>query len=52
MFKSIAKESKDVTSDMVFAWLKTNLPTLLSNYNLHDIYYTDEFGLFLPSSIK
>ena len=31
---------------MVNAWKKTLLPTLLSSYDLKDIYNADEFGLF------
>ena len=35
-----------VTTDMVSAWSEKNLPKLLSNYNLRDIFNTHEFGLF------
>ena len=31
---------------MVNAWKKTSLPTLLSNYDLKDVYNADQFGLF------
>ena len=31
---------------MVNVWSETPLPTLLSNYDLKDIYIVDEFGLF------
>ena len=31
---------------MVNAWSETSLPTLLSNYDLEDIYNADEFGIF------
>ena len=31
---------------MVSRWKETSLPTLLSNYDLKDIYNTNEFGLF------
>ena len=34
---------------MVNAWSETSLPTLLSNYDLKDIYNADEFGLFYQS---
>ena len=37
---------------MTASWFETRLPTILSNYELHDIYNADEFGLFfqaLPS---
>ena len=38
--------SNSVTPEMVNAWSETSLPTLLYNYDLKDIYKTDEFGLF------
>ena len=31
---------------MINAWSETSLPTILSNYDLKDIYKADEFGLF------
>ena len=31
---------------MTASWEQTTLPTVLSNYNLADIYNADEFGLF------
>ena len=37
---------------MTASWFETRLPTILSNYELTDIYNADEFGLFfqaLPS---
>ena len=45
-FKTVSGESKSVTPDMVDGWWETSLPTLLSNYELQDIYNADEFGLF------
>ena len=45
-FKTVSGESKSVTPEMVNAWSETSLPTLLSNYDLKDIYNADEFGLF------
>ena len=45
-FKAVSGESKSVTPEMVNAWSETSLPTLLSNYDLKDIYNADEFGLF------
>ena len=45
-FKAISGESNSVTSEMDNAWKETSLPTLLSNYELKDIYNADEFGLF------
>ena len=45
-FKTVSGESKSVTPEMVNAWSETSLPTLLSSYDLQDIYNADEFGLF------
>ena len=45
-FKTVSGESKSATPEMVNAWSETSLPTLLSNYDLKDIYNADEFGLF------
>ena len=36
----------EITLEMVNAWSETSLPTLLSNYDLKDIYKADEYGLF------
>ena len=43
-FKKVSGESKAVTIEMVAGWNKTTLPTLLSNYDLENIYNADEFG--------
>ena len=51
-FKTVSGESRSVSPEMVNAWSKTSLPTLLSNYNLKDIYNADEFGLFLSVPSK
>ena len=45
-FKDVVGESNAVTTDMVSAWFKRTLPTLLRDYNLRDIFNADEFGLF------
>ena len=45
-FKTVSWETKSVTSEMVDAWWEIFLPTLLSNYELSDIYNVDKFGLF------
>ena len=34
---------------MTASWFETRLPTILSNYELPDIYNADEFGLFFPA---
>ena len=41
--------SKSVTPEMINAWSETSLPTLLSSYDLKDIYSADEFGLFISA---
>ena len=51
-FKTISGESNSVTSEMINAWKETSLPTLLSNYELKDIYNADEFGLFYKCVIN
>ena len=45
-FKKISGEGASCTPEMVSPWKETSLPTLLSNYDLKDIYNADEFGLF------
>ena len=39
-------KSQSVTEKRLNPWTETCLPTLLSNYNLNDIYNADKFGLF------
>ena len=51
-FKIISGESNSVTSEMVNAGKETSLPTLLSNYELKNIYNADEFGLFYKCVIN
>ena len=45
-FKEVSGESKSVTPEMTAAWKETSLSTILSRYELKDIYNVDEFGLF------
>ena len=45
-FKKISGEGASCTPEMVSPWKETSLPTLLSNFELKDIYNADEFGLF------
>ena len=42
----LSGESKSVAPEIVDGWWETSLPTLLSNYDLKDIYNADEFVLF------
>ena len=35
-----------VTGEMTVPWNETTLPTLLSNYQLENIFNADEYGLF------
>ena len=51
-FKTVCGEALSCTKEMTSAWDETTLPTILSQYELGDIYNADEFGLFykaLPS---
>ena len=45
-FKTVAGEASSCTPEMTASWEQTTLPTILSSYNLADIYNADEFGLF------
>ena len=51
-FKKISGEGASCTSEMVSPWKETSLPTLLSNYDLKDIYNDDEFGLFYQMHLE
>ena len=42
----ISGESVSVTPEMIAGWKETTLPTILSQYELKDIFNADEFGLF------
>ena len=45
-FKTVSGESNALTDELVAPWEQTTLPTILSNYDLNQIYNVDEFGLF------
>ena len=45
-FKAVSGEGNAVTPEMTASWSETYLPTILSKYELKDIYNADEFGLF------
>ena len=45
-FKMVSAESNACNDEMVTPWEKTTLPTILSKYDLNQIYNADEFGLF------
>lgn len=45
-FKAVSGEANDVTPEMTASWKETYLPTILSRYELKDVYNADEFGLF------
>ena len=47
--KVIDDKSKSVTKQMVAPLNETTLPTLLSKYDLKDVFNADEFGLFYQS---
>ena len=52
LFKEVSGESKSVTREMTAAWKETSLPTILSRYELKDIYNADDFGLFYQGLSK
>ena len=37
---------------MTASWKETSLPTILSRYEVKDVYNTDEFGLFYQGLLK
>ena len=45
-FKAVSGEENAVTPEMTASWSETYLPSILSKYELKDIYNADEFGLF------
>ena len=45
-FREVSGESNSVTPEMIESWKGTSLPTILSRFQLKDIYNADEFGLF------
>ena len=49
-FKTVAGEASSCTPEMTASWEQTTLPTILSSYNLADIYNADEFGFILSGS--
>ena len=44
-FKEVSGELENVTKEMTVPWEETALPTILSRYQLKDIFNVDEFGL-------
>lgn len=46
VFKTVSGEAQSCTKEMTASWEESTLPTILSNYELRDIYNADEFGLF------
>ena len=50
--KKVSGESEKVTKEMTASWEEITLPTILTRYQLKNIFNADEFGLFykaLPS---
>jgi hypothetical protein len=45
-FNTVSGEAKSCTEEMTASWEESTLPTILSNYELRDIYNADEFVLF------
>ena len=48
-FKTVSGEAKSCTPEMTAQWKETRLPTILSRYELKDIFNADEFGLFFQA---
>ena len=46
VFRAISGEERSCTEEMTASWVQTYLHTILSRYDLRDIYNDDEFGLF------
>ena len=46
VFRTVSGEEKSCTAEMTTRWEQTHLATILSRYELRDIYNADEFGLF------
>ena len=46
VFKTVSGEAKSCTADMTASWEATTLPTILTNYQLQNIFNADKFGLF------
>ena len=45
-FREVSREEKSCTTpEMTTSWKETHLPTILSRYELKDIFNADEFGL-------
>ena len=45
-FRTVSGEERSCTEEMTASWEQTHLLTILSRYELRDIYNADEFGLF------
>ena len=46
VFKTVSGEAKLCTADMTASWEETTLPTILTHYQLRNIFNADEFALF------
>ena len=46
VFRAISGEERSCTEEMTASWAQTHLPTILSRYDLRDIYNANEFALF------
>ena len=46
VFRAISDKERSCTEEMTASWAQTHLPTILSRYDLRNIYNADEFGLF------
>ena len=50
-FKIVSGEVKSCTLEMNSHWKQTHLSTILSRYNLQDIFNAYEFGLFFQTEL-
>ena len=46
VFRTVSGEERSCAEGMTASWEQTHFPTILSRYELRDIYNADEFGLF------
>lgn len=46
VFKNVSGEAKSCTADMTASWEETTVPTILTNYQLQNIFNANEFRLF------
>ena len=50
--KTVSGESNACTDEMLAPWEQTTSPTILSKYDLNQIYNADKFGLFYRAQLN